>query len=178
MAPVSHPAHQPFAPAPQQQHYIAPPEPMASLQTQQSDRFTVRAPFTQGYSEEPPSRVPVIEEKKAWQVSDDAPRYAPPGTSEADLDPFGLAALPEQQTYHGPKEIPSEAVYGLLFGLCSLLLFPLAFLGFARSRRASSMIEAAPTRFKGRIVVLAGFAFNVVCPLLSVAAGTYFFRLI
>jgi hypothetical protein len=153
-----------------------------TVATQSTERFTVQSPFASGYSEQPPrallSSADDLGVKKSWQVSDDAPRYAPPGTAEADLDPFGLAALPEQAAYHGPKEVPSEAVYGLLFGLCSLLLFPLAFLGFARARRAGSMIDAAPSRFRGRLVVLLGFALNVSCPIMSVAAGAYLFGLI
>jgi hypothetical protein len=139
-------------------------------------------PFTTGYSEQPPSAPTLspggVGAKKAWGLSDDAPRYIPPETEEVDRDPFGLAALPEQVAYHGPKEVPSEAVYGLLFGLCSLALFPLAFLGFARARRAGSMIDAAPSHFRGRLVVLAGFALNVACPIVSVAAGAYLFGVI
>ena len=147
-----------------------------------TETIAVQPPFPPGYSEQPPRALlrsaDDLGEKKAWHVSDDAPRYLPPGTSEADLDPFGLAALPEQAAYHGPKEVPSEAVYGLLFGLCSLLLFPLALLGFVRARRAGSMIDAAPSRFRGRFVVLLGFALNVACPIMSVAAGAYLFGLI
>jgi hypothetical protein len=167
-----YPAHaaQPTQPAP----YPAAVQP--------TERFTVQPPFTPGYSEQPPRALLGSAEdrggRKPWQLSDDAPRYLPPGTSEADLDPFGLSALPEHAAYHGPKELPSEAVYGLLFGLCSLLLFPLGFLGFVRARRAGSMIDAAPSHFRGRFVVLLGFALNMTCPILSVAAGAYLFGLI
>ncbi len=154
----------------------------AAQSAQTTERFTVQPPFMPGYSEQPPRALlrsaDDLGEKRAWHVSDDAPRYLPPGTSETDLDPFGLARLPEQAAYHGPKELPSEAVYGLLFGLCSLLLFPLAFLGFVRARRAGSMIDAAPSHFRGRLVVLLGFALNVSCPILSVAAGAYLFGFI
>lgn len=172
-------AMQPGYPA----HAAQPPQHAPySAATQPTERFTVQPPFTPGYSVQPPRALlrsaDDLGAKKAWQVSDDAPRYAPPGTSEADVDPFGLAALPEQAAYHGPKELPSEAVYALLFGLCSLLLFPLAFLGFVRARRAGSMIDAAPSRFRGRLVVLLGLALNLACPILSVAAGAYLFGLI
>ncbi len=172
----------PYPVAPQQAqaavHY-AEPSHARSATARLTDRIALQPAFTPGYSEQPP-RVLLrsaddLGEKKSWHVSDDAPRYLPPGTSEADLDPFGLAALPEQAAYHGPKEVPSEAVYGVLFGLCSLLLFPLAFLGFVRSRRAGSMIDASPSRFRGRSVVLLGFALNVACPTVSVAAGAYLF---
>jgi hypothetical protein len=153
------------------------PYPVAPQQAQLTARIAPQPAFSPGYSEQPPKALlrsaDDLGEKKSWHVSDDAPRYVPPGTSEADLDPFGLAALPEQEVFHGPKELPSEAVYGLLFGLCSLFLFPLAFLGFARARRAGSMIDVAPSRFRGRLVVLLGFALNVACPILSVAAGAY-----
>ena len=160
--------------------YAAPAQQSATPRL--TETISVQPPFTPGYSEHPPRALlrsaDDLGEKKPWHVSDDAPRYLPPGTSEPDLDPFGLAALPEQAAYHGPKEVPSEAVYGLLFGLCSLLLFPLALLGFVRARRAGSMIDAAPSRFRGRFVVLLGFALNVACPVLSVAAGAYLFGLI
>ncbi len=175
----------PYPGAPQQAQAAvryADPRQVVSAAARLTDRIAVQPPFTPGYSEQPPRallRSPDdLGEKKSWHVSDDAPRYVPPGTSEADLDPFGLAALPEQEAYHGTKELPSEAVYGLLFGLCSLLLFPLAFLGFVRARRAGSMIDAAPSRFRGRFVVLLGFALNVACPILSVSAGAYLFGLI
>jgi hypothetical protein len=175
----------PYPVAPQQAqaavHYVD-PQRAVSAASRLTERIAVQPPFTPGYSEQSPKALlrsaDDLGEKRAWHVSDDAPRYLPPGTSEADLDPFGLAALPEQAAYHGPKEVPSEAVYGLLFGLCSLLLFPLALLGFARARRAGSMIDAAPSRFRGRLVVLLGFALNVVCPILSVAAGAYLFGFI
>jgi hypothetical protein len=175
-------AMQPGYPAHAPQPAQPAPYPVAPQQAQLTARIAVQPPFTPGYSEQPPKALlrsaDDLGEKKSWQVSDDAPRYVPPGTSEADLDPFGLAALPEHVAYHGPKELPSEAVYGLLFGLCSLLLFPLALLGFARARRAGSMIDAAPSRFRGRFVVLLGFALNVACPIMSVAAGAYLFGLI
>jgi hypothetical protein len=175
-------AIQPGYPANAPQPAPSTPYPVAPQQAQLTARIAPQPSLTPGYSEQPP-RVLLrsaddLGEKKSWHVSDDAPRYVPPGTSEADLDPFGLAALPEQEAYHGSKEVPSEAVYGLLFGLCSLLLFPLAFLGFARARRAGSMIDAAPSRFRGRSVVLLGFALNVACPILSVAAGAYLFGFI
>ncbi len=175
----------PYPVAPQQAQaavHFAAPQQVVSAATQLTERFTVQPPFTPGYSVQPPRALLCSADdlgaKKAWQVSDDAPRYAPPGSSEADLDPFGLAALPEQATYHGPKELPSEAVYALLFGLCSLLLFPLAFLGFVRARRAGSMIDAAPSRFRGRLVVLLGLFLNLACPILSVAAGAYLLGLL
>jgi hypothetical protein len=175
-APQPYPNQPPVA-----RHYPDPIEPIP-LQVQQSEGFTVRPPVGRGIHAQPsPALLRSAEdltEKKPWHLSDDAPRYTPPGSAEADLDPFGLAALPEQSVYHGPKDIPNEAVYGLLFGLCSLMLFPLAFLGFARARRAGSMIDAAPTRFKGRFVVLLGFALNIACPIMSVAAGAYLFGLI
>jgi hypothetical protein len=164
------------------QQYGYQPQPDYATPPRLTETISLQPSFTPGYSEQPPRALlrsaEDLGDKKPWHLSDDAPRYLPPGTSEADLDPFGLAALPEQVAYHGPKEVPSEAVYGLLFGLCSLLLFPLAFLGFARARRAGSMIDAAPTRFRGRLVVLLGFALNVTCPILSVAASAYLFGLI
>lgn len=174
--PQSYPDQPPVA-----RHYPDPLEP-SSFQMQQPEGFTVRPPIGRGiHAQASPALLrsaDELTEKKPWHLSDDAPRYTPPGSAEADLDPFGLAALPEHVVYHGPKDIPNEAVYGLLFGLCSLMLFPLAFLGFARARRAGSMIDAAPSRFKGRFVVLLGFALNIACPIMSVSAGAYLFGLI
>jgi hypothetical protein len=174
--PQSYPDQPPLA-----RHYPDPLEP-SSFQMQQPEGFTVRPPIGRGiHAQASPALLrsaDELSEKKPWHLSDDAPRYTPPGSAEADLDPFGLAALPEHAVYHGPKDIPNEAVYGLLFGVCSLMLFPLAFLGFARSRRAGSMIDAAPNRFKGRFVVLLGFALNIACPIMSVAGGAYLFGLI
>ena len=135
----------------------------------------------QGYSAEPPN-MPRAGAPKAnarpWEISDDAPRYAPPGTDEVDIDPFGLNKLPENKLYQGPKEVPSEAVYGLLFGLCSLLLFPLAFVGFVRARRGRSMIESSPNRYSGRIVALTALSLNIACPIISLLVGAYLFKLI
>jgi hypothetical protein len=176
------PGYPTHAPQPQHAPYQVAPQQVGPATGRLTDRIAPRPAFTPGYSEQPQRALlrsaDDLGEKKSWHISDDAPRYVPPGTSEADLDPFGLAALPEQEAYHGSKEVPSEAVYGLLFGLCSLLLFPLAFLGFVRSRRAGSMIDAAPSRFRGRSVVLLGFALNVACPTLSVATGAYLFGFI
>ena len=182
-APQPQPAPYPVAPQQAQAavHY-ADPQQVVSATSRLTETISVQPSFAPGCSEQPPRALlrsaDDLGEKKSWHVSDDAPRYVPPGTSEADLDPFGLAALREREAYHGSKEVPSEAVYGLLFGLCSLLLFPLAFLGFVRARRAGSMIDAAPSRFRGRFVVLLGFALNVACPTLSVAAGAYLFGFI
>jgi hypothetical protein len=186
MQPYGHQPHAGYATQPSYPAHVPQPHPapypMAQPHAQVTARIAPRPAFTPGYSEHPQRALlrsaDDLGEKKSWHVSDDAPRYVPPGTSEADLDPFGLAALPEQEAYHGSKEVPSEAVYGLLFGLCSLLLFPLAFLGFVRARRAGSMIDAAPSRFRGRSVVLLGFALNVACPTLSVATGAYLFGFI
>ena len=152
------------------------------LQMQQQGYAPLVEPATvQGYSAEPPSMPRATAPKanaRPWEISDDAPRYAPPGTDEVDIDPFGLNKLPENKLYQGPKEVPSEAVYGLLFGLCSLVLFPLAFVGFVRARRGRSMIESSPNRYSGRIVALTALSLNIACPIISLLAGAYLFKLI
>ena len=163
-------------------HYPPAANTTHPLQMQQQGYAPLVEPVTvQGYSAEPPN-MPRAGAPKAnarpWEISDDAPRYAPPGTDEVDIDPFGLNKLPENKLYQGPKEVPSEAVYGLLFGLCSLLLFPLAFVGFVRARRGRSMIESSPNRYSGRIVALTALSLNIACPIISLLVGAYLFKLI
>jgi hypothetical protein len=136
------------------------------------------APQPHGYSDRATGRALINDDapKSSWRVSDDAPRYQPPGTVEKDQDPFGLGALPQHVVYNGPKDLPNDTTLGFLLGLLSFVFFPFAFFGLRCTRRGRKMIAAAPNRYRGKmlsVVALVSSARSVRSSSVRTTWGTY-----
>jgi hypothetical protein len=129
-----------------------------------------------GYSDRATGRALINDDtpKPSWRISDDAPRYQPPGTVETDQDPFGLGALPQHVVYNGPRDLPNDTTLGFLLGLLSFVFFPFAFFGLRCTRRGRKMIAAAPNRYRGKMLSVFALVLCIVGPICSLAVGAHY----